>query len=60
MTADRKTDSKDAPAPSPSERERVAYETPAISWEEPFEVVVASSCSLLPIQGGPCSVKAQV
>ncbi len=60
MTPDRKTDATDRPAPAPADRERSAYETPAISWEEPFEAVVASSCSLLPIQGGPCSVKPQV
>lgn len=60
MTPDRPTDPEHAPSPAPVARERPAYEPPALSWEEAFEAVVALSCSLLPIQGGPCSVKPEV
>ncbi len=57
MTPDRNTDPKDAPSPDHDGSGRSTYDPPAIRWEEAFEAVVALSCSLLPIQGGPCTVK---
>jgi hypothetical protein len=59
MMRDRETDPNDAPATDPAKREQPPYVPPTISWEEPFEAVVAATCSHLPIQGGPCSVKSE-
>ncbi len=57
MSSDPKPDPKDATSAAPADRQRLPYEPPAISWEELFEPLAATSCSLVPIQGGPCSVK---
>ncbi len=57
MDSDPKLEPKPAPTAAPADRDRTGYAPPAISWEEPFEPVAATSCSLVPIQGGPCSVK---
>ena len=39
------------PDPAGGKPPTIPYEPPAIAWEEPFQVTVAASCALFPLDG---------
>jgi hypothetical protein len=52
-----RTDTPELPSDAPDpHRPSLPYEPPGVAWEEPFQVTIAASCALFPLDGS-CTPK---